>query len=99
MFVYEPALLMIGDWSTIAWRFGASVLGILLLAAGLHGFLLRPAVAWERLVLIGAAVCLVKPGWQTDLLGFALFATVAFAQRWSLGRGADTAERPPRAAA
>ena len=27
MFVYEPALLMIGDWPTIIWRFVASSLG------------------------------------------------------------------------
>ena len=26
MFVYEPALLMIGDWPTIIWRFFASCL-------------------------------------------------------------------------
>ena len=42
MFVYEPALLMIGDWPTIVWRFVVSCIGIGLLAAGLHGYLLRP---------------------------------------------------------
>jgi TRAP transporter 4TM/12TM fusion protein len=41
MFVYEPALLMIGDWPTVIWRFLASCFGIMLLAAGLHGYLLR----------------------------------------------------------
>ena len=48
MFVYEPALLMIGDWPTIVWRFVASCVGIVLLAAGLHGYLLRAATPWER---------------------------------------------------
>ena len=28
MFVYEPALLMIGDWPTIVWRFVVSCIGI-----------------------------------------------------------------------
>ena len=41
MFVYEPALLMIGDWPAIVWRFVMSCIGIGLLAAGLHGYLLR----------------------------------------------------------
>jgi TRAP transporter 4TM/12TM fusion protein len=80
MFVYEPALLMIGDWPTIIWRFFASCFGIMLLAAGLHGYLLRAASPWERAVLIGAAFCLVKPGWETDLAGFALFVLVAAVQ-------------------
>ena len=82
MFVYEPALLMIGDWPTIIWRFVASSFGILLLAAGLHGYFLRRASLWERAVLIAAAFCLVKPGWETDLAGVALCAVVVAAQ-WS----------------
>jgi TRAP transporter 4TM/12TM fusion protein len=82
MFVYEPALLMIGDWPTIIWRFVASSFGILLLAAGLHGYFLRRASLWERAVLVAAAFCLVKPGWETDLAGVALCAVVVAAQ-WS----------------
>src|SRR5262249_4996099 len=34
MFVYEPSLLMIGDWPTIIWRFVVSCIGITILAAG-----------------------------------------------------------------
>ena len=82
MFVYEPALLMIGDWPTIIWRFLASCFGIMLLAAGLHGYFLRRASLWERAVLIAAAFCLVKPGWETDLAGVALCAVVVAVQ-WS----------------
>src|SRR5215207_8490865 len=80
MFVYEPALLMIGDWPTVIWRFLASCFGIMLLAAGLHGYLLRAAGLWERAVLIAAAFCLVKPDWTTDLIGFALFAAIVALQ-------------------
>jgi TRAP transporter 4TM/12TM fusion protein len=80
MFVYEPALLMIGDWGTIIWRFCASFIGITLLAAGLHGYFLRPATIWERAILIAAALCLVKPDWVSDILGFALLVVVGAAQ-------------------
>jgi TRAP transporter 4TM/12TM fusion protein len=95
MFVYEPALLMIGDWGTILWRFIASCAGILLLAAGLHGYLLRPATLWERAVLIAAAFSLVKPDWLSDLLGFSLLMVVAAAQFATPHRA--PAVRPPAA--
>ncbi len=81
MFAYEPALLMIGDWPTIIWRFVASCVGITLLAAGLHGYLLRRAAPWERALLIAAAFCLVKPDWLTDLLGLGL-AVAVVALQW-----------------
>ncbi len=80
MFVYEPALLMIGDWPTIIWRFACSCFGIMLLAAGLHGYLLRRAAMWERVLLVATAFCLVKPDWLTDLLGLGLAATVIAVQ-------------------
>jgi TRAP-type uncharacterized transport system fused permease subunit len=80
MFVYEPALLMIGDWQTIIWRFISSMVGIGLLAAGLHGYLLRRATLWERALLIATALCLVKPDWVTDLIGTALVCIVVAVQ-------------------
>ena len=92
MFVYEPALLMIGDWPTIIWRFILSTVGIGLLAAGLHGYLLRRATLWERAVLIATAFCLVKPDWVTDLIGLALVLIVVAAQ-WP---GRDRAALPAR---
>jgi len=81
MFVYEPALLMIGDWWTIAEACITASIGALLLGAGLHGYLLRSALWWERLLLIGAAFCLIKPGWMTDLVGLALLGVVVASHR------------------
>ncbi|HEX6977687.1 MAG TPA: TRAP transporter permease [Alphaproteobacteria bacterium] len=80
MFVYEPALLMIGDWSTIISSVITASIGALLLAAGLHGYLLRPALLWERACLVGAAFCMIKPGWITDLIGVCLLAVVVVSQ-------------------
>jgi TRAP-type uncharacterized transport system fused permease subunit len=96
MFVYEPALMMIGDWPTIIWRTLASMFGILLLAAGLHGYLIRRAAMWERAVLIAAAFCLVKPSWETDIAGFALFAVIAAVQLAAGRREQAVAAVPPR---
>ena len=79
MFVYDPALLMIGDWSSIVWRFVLSSGGIGLLAAGLHGYLIRSMSAWERGVAIIGAILLVVPAFWADLAGLAVAAAlVAF---------------------
>ena len=73
MFVYEPAILMIGDWQDIAASFITATIGTILLAASLQGYLIRSATMWQRVVLFVAALCLIKPGWKTDLLGLALW--------------------------
>jgi TRAP-type uncharacterized transport system fused permease subunit len=88
MFVYEPALLLIGDWVTSLHATVSATLGVILLAAGFFGYLLRPATAWQRGVLIVAALLLIKPGWITDLMGLALGALVAGVQLAAVRREA-----------
>ena len=65
MFVYDPALMMIGTWPEIIWRFVISSIGIGLLAAGLHGYLLRWMPMWER----GVAIVGAHPAGRSDTLG------------------------------
>ena len=72
MFVYEPSLLMIGDWMTIATSILSAVLGVVCLAAGLMGHLRNPCRPWERVLLIVAALLLIKPGYVSDLVGLAV---------------------------
>jgi TRAP transporter 4TM/12TM fusion protein len=80
MFVYEPSLLLIGDWPTILLAVPTAILGVMCLAAGLHGWLIGPATPWQRVLLVAAALLLIKPGLDTDLIGFALLAVVAAIQ-------------------
>jgi len=80
MFIYEPALLTIGDWTTVLHATLSATVGVTLLAAGLFGYLLRPASMWQRALLVCAALLLIKPGWITDLIGLALAAVVIVAQ-------------------
>ena len=80
MFVYEPSLLMIGDWQDIASSFITATIGTILLAASLQGYLIRSATMWQRVILFVAALCLIKPGWITDLIGLALLAVVLASQ-------------------
>ena len=92
MFVYEPALLMIGDWPTIVLATATATVGCVTLAAGLFGYLVRPCVLWERIVLVVAALLLIDPGWLTDLLGLALLAGVLANQLLSASRRANAAK-------
>ncbi|MDO8876390.1 MAG: TRAP transporter permease [Pseudolabrys sp.] len=96
MFVYEPALLMIGDWTTILSSCVTASAGVLFFSAGLQGYFLTHAVLWQRFALVAAGLLLIKPGLVTDIVGAALFAAVLGTQ-W-LGRRAATAsavERTP----
>lgn len=81
MFVYEPALLAIGEWPQILQASATAVVGCLMLAAGLYGYLIRSALLWERACLIAAAFCLIKPGLYTDLAGLGLIALVVVSQK------------------
>ncbi|MGQ0663907.1 MAG: TRAP transporter permease [Pseudomonadota bacterium] len=80
MFVYEPALLMIGDWTRVVLAAATAAVGCMAIAAGLHGYFLSPAAAWERAALIAAAFALIVPHWASDVVGFGLAGAVAVAQ-------------------
>ena len=81
MFVYEPALLMIGDWTDIVRGFVMASLGIAMLAGGLHGFFLRRCTTLEKILLLAGAACVVYPSLATDLAGLGLGAAVLLMQR------------------
>jgi TRAP-type uncharacterized transport system fused permease subunit len=94
MFVYEPALLMIGTWPAIIQAFVTASIGVLLFAAGLHGYFLTAASWWQRVLLIVAGLGLIDPGLVTDMVGAAL-ALVVGATQYVSRRGAETAKTEP----
>jgi len=77
MFAYEPALLAIGDWGTIALATATATIGVMCLASSLYGYLLAPLAAWQRVALAAAAFLLIKPGIVTDAMGLGLLGAVA----------------------
>ena len=85
MFVYEPMLLLVvkdwgAEWLNVCLAVISASIGVVCLAASLFGWLFGFALAWHRVLLFVAALCLIKPGWITDLIGLALLAVVAAAQ-------------------
>ncbi len=91
MFVYSPALLMLGTWLEVAHAVLTASLGCLLLAAGLHGYLLARAGPLDRVLMVAAALSLIKPGWLTDALGLVLCAAVLALQLAARRRAALSA--------
>jgi len=81
MFIYAPALLWQGPLVEIAWVTVTACVGVIALAAGSMGYLVRPAGLLERAALLAAALLLIKPGLATDLAGFALLGAVLAIQR------------------
>jgi TRAP-type uncharacterized transport system fused permease subunit len=81
MFVFEPSLMLIGDWFESLTSSASAVVGVMCLAAGLQGYLLREARWWERAVLVAAALLLIKPGYISDAIGLVLLAGVVLSQK------------------
>ncbi len=88
MFVFGPALLLVGEPAEVAWAAVTSTTGAIALAAALRGYLVRPASWPERLLLAGSALLLIKPGVATDAVGFALLGAALLLQRLAARRAA-----------
>ena len=99
MFVLDPsgvALLLGGsfknlaqaDWSAVVIVSVTAIIGIVALAGGLQGWLLRKTTSPERWMLIVAGLALVYPTTFSDLLGLALVTVVIALQKLRPGQAA-----------
>jgi TRAP transporter 4TM/12TM fusion protein len=87
MFVYGPAMVLIGSGSEITIAIITGLIGTMLLAAAAQGYLLKPATWIERGILLAASLLLIKPGLITDLIGLGLLIIVALWQFLHIKRG------------
>lgn len=82
MFVFQPALLMIGEWHEILHATVSACIGIAMLAAGLHGYFRMHLRSYERVLLItGALAMTLVPGWIGDIVGVALLVMMLAGQK------------------
>jgi TRAP transporter 4TM/12TM fusion protein len=72
MFVYQPALLLIGPWSQILLAGGTAALGVVCLAAGLQGWLRSPTTPVDRALLLVAGFLFVTPWALADVVALVL---------------------------
>ena len=80
IFIFEPALLLMGDWLTVAQAVVTAVTGVVCLASAMQGWLLIEANRAERLLMFAAGLSLLYPGTITDIAGLASLALVAASQ-------------------
>lgn len=77
MFVYSPALIMQGTVPEIMIAATTAVMGVIFLAAGLHGYFTRRMDLIERVLFVAAAMLLIYQGLLSDLIGIG-FAMVGY---------------------
>jgi TRAP transporter 4TM/12TM fusion protein len=80
MFVFSPALLMIGPWEQVGLAALTALIGVVCLAASLHGYFLHTMNMFERILIGASAFMLIKPGPVTDMVGAALLAVCVLSQ-------------------
>ncbi len=85
IYVMSPQLLLIDvTFLGVLQPIVTSIVGMSALGAALTGFLLRRLGVVERIILVAAGLCLVDPGWITDLIGLAAVAGVVLYQVFRL---------------
>jgi len=91
MFITAPQMLLVGLDPGImgvleaCWIFTTASFGMYALAAGMQGFLIDDDRWYERIFLLAAAFCLVKPGLYTDFIGLIGFALIYYIQKRRVG--------------
>ena len=70
-FMYDPALLMQGDWTHILQVFVTATIGTVALAGGMERWFFRPLPLPLALLLVVGALLLIIPGSITDMIGLA----------------------------
>ncbi|MDB4443949.1 TRAP transporter fused permease subunit [bacterium] len=82
LFVYNPVLLLEGDVAEIVLAVISGGIGIVLLAAGFQGHLLKKATWLQRLLFLLGGFLLFVPGLRSDVIGFSLGILMAL---WQYG--------------
>jgi len=81
MFVFGPAMVLIGSPGEIALAVATGVVGCAALSGAVQGYFLWHATMAERGVLLIASLSLIKPGWITDLIGLGLLGIILAVQQ------------------
>lgn len=86
IFIFQPALLMVGNPLNIIFATVSAALGAVLVGAVMMGYLTFRLSIVTRLLMLPGAILLLIPHWQFTLLGFALSVSVLIADRFLVKR-------------
>ena len=82
MFVYAPQLMLIDTTlAEGAWVAASASVGVFLIAVAVEGYLFAPMAAWLRVVSAAGALLLIKPGLETDVIGFVVLVLLVLLQK------------------
>lgn len=81
MFVYEPAILLQGDFLTVTIVILQATIGVILLAASLQRYFFGPLNALLSLGLFAASLCLIYPDWRITFVGLAVSGAILALQK------------------
>ncbi len=84
LFVYDPAMLLIGTVPQIILITLTAITGITALAGGIQGWFLMPLGKLLRIILIACGLLLVYPSLITDIAGLGLAALIFAKQYFAL---------------
>jgi TRAP-type uncharacterized transport system fused permease subunit len=71
MFIYSPELLLMGVPAAIVLAALTASVGVFALSVGVFGWFYERLPVVPRLLFIVGGLCLIKPGWITDMIGAA----------------------------
>jgi len=89
MFVYNPALVTRGTLTEICFSSVTALIGVVVLAGGLQGWLLRKTGKTEKWLVVAAGIALVVPHLWVTLLGFILAGGI-IGKQWVSLRAAES---------
>lgn len=82
MFIFSPAMLMIGSPIKVVEVMITALFGVFALACGMQGWYIGKAIPFAlRIPLIAGAIFLIKPGIYTDIAGIGLIVITYFLSR------------------
>ena len=82
MFVYSPQLMLINTtWAEGTWVTLSACLGVFLIAIATEGYVYAHMNIVYRVVAAIGALCLIKSGIETDILGLVIMAAIIFLQK------------------
>jgi TRAP transporter 4TM/12TM fusion protein len=87
IWIYSPSLILKGELLEVVGTTVSAIIGIVALSGALQGYLWQlPLSTIARILLLGASIALIVPGWQTDAVGLTLIAVTVFLSRYSRDR-------------
>jgi len=89
MFVYNPALVTRGTLTEICFSSVTALIGVVVLAGGLQGWLLRKTGNIEKWLVVAAGIALVVPHLWVTLFGFILAGGI-IGKQWVSLRAAES---------